>query len=381
MVDAVLLVSFGGPESSDQIVPFLRRVTAGRGVPDERLAEVAVQYEALGGRSPINDQNRLLARQLETELERTLGQRVPVALGNRNSEPWLADALADLSEAGHDNVAVVITSGYSSYSGCRQYRENLWDALEQVRERGLTPPSLVRVRRWFDHPGVVDAVTDHADHAFQSLGISPSAVADGRFVMLFSTHSLPVGQAAAAGDPTAGGHAYVRQHQFVVDAVTDRLSQRWAVPIRSELVFQSRSGPPRVPWLEPDVSERIEALAGMGVEGVVVVPIGFATDHMEVLWDLDHLARQAAATAGVAFARAATVGSDERFAVVLADMVREIAVGVPPCEQAALGPDGAAAGVCPASCCSAGPTPRPALFEGETAVGNSNPRATVTPHE
>lgn len=360
--DAVLLLSFGGPEKSADVMPFLRRVTAGRGIPDERLAAVASQYEAFGGRSPINDQNKALRSALEMALNdgKTPGEPgyLPVYWGNRNWQPLLPDTLRQMRADAVARAAVVITSGYSSYSGCRQYRENLYDAVAELSADDEGPaPELVKIRRWFDQPAFIEVMTENVAAAIDELGLTDLA----GLQIAFTTHSIPTAQSEFTGDPALGGDMYVQQHAFVADAIAARLDERFGASLDWNLVFQSRSGPPRVPWLEPDIGDHIDAIAADGATSVVVVPIGFMSDHMEVMWDLDTVAKERASEAGLAFARAATVGCDPRFVDALAALVREREAELPVSERIALGPWGPAPDLCPANCCSTSAPSRPAL--------------------
>lgn len=353
-VDAVLLLSFGGPEAPEDVLPFLERVTAGRGVPPERLAAVAKQYEAFGGVSPINEQNRELLAALSAELA-----PLPVYWGNRNWRPLLADTLRTMRSDGIGSAAVVVTSGYSSYSGCRQYRENLYDAVVEVEADGLGPaPRLIKIRRWFDHPGFIEPMADNVADAVRSLG----GISDSPH-LVFTTHSIPISQAATSGPPELGGDLYAKQHAWVAAEIAALVSEAHGVTMPFTLCYQSRSGSPMVPWLEPDVSEVLTELASSGAEAAVLVPIGFASDHMEVKWDLDTVAMQHARDLGLPCVRAHTVGTDPRFVVALADMVRERIEDAPSDERLALSPWGPAPDACPADCCSNPSGPRPALCE------------------
>ena len=281
--DALLLVSFGGPEKPEDVVPFLENVTRGRGIPRERLEEVGEHYFLFGGRSPINDQNRAFIAAVEEDF-RTSGLDLPVYWGNRNWDPYLADTLRRMKDDGIARAACLVTSAYSSYSGCRQYRENLYDAVAEVGEGA---PRLDRLRHYFNHPGFVEAMVDATLSALAELGDDVRHDAH----VLFVTHSVPTAMNAASGPE---GGAYVAQHLSVADEIGDRVRQETGHRYASDLVFCSRSGAPHVPWLEPDVNDRLEELAEGGVRAVVVVPIGFVSDHMEVIYDLD---TEAAATA------------------------------------------------------------------------------------
>lgn len=303
---ALVLVSFGGPEGPEEVMPFLRRVTAGRDIPDERLVEVAQHYYAFGGVSPINSQNRALVRALSAEL----GARdldLPVVLGNRNSPPFLADALAPF--AGR-RVLAVFTSAYRSYSSCRQYREDLAAAAVQV--------TIDKVRPYADHPAFVGTTTRLVA---QTVAAMSDTGADTRTAhVLAVAHSIPVAMNDAAGPPAAGGAAYERELVEVTAQVTDAVNARFGGHQRPDLAYCSRSGPPTQPWLEPDVNDRLEQLAAEGITAVVLAPIGFVSDHMEVLYDLDTEAAATAARLGITLRRAPTVGTDAEFVAGLVDL-------------------------------------------------------------
>ena len=246
--DAVMLVSFGGPEAADDVLPFLENVTRGRGIPRERLTAVGKHYYLFGGRSPINDQCRRLLAALRTELD-ARGIAVPLYWGNRNWTPYLRDAFTELASAGHRRVLVVVTSAYPSYSSCRQYRENLYDAA-----RGL-PVEVDRIRHYATHPGFVTASVDATVNALDELGSDDT---DGTR-LLFVTHSIPVSMASAAGPaPRSAQGAYVDWHMAVAGEVTRQVGERRGRPYEHELVYCSRSGPPQQRWLEPDVNDRLD---------------------------------------------------------------------------------------------------------------------------
>lgn len=321
--DAILFASFGGPEGQDDVIPFLRNVTAGRGVPDERLEEVAEHYRALGGRSPINEQNRALIAGLESELaERDL--RLPIYFGNRNWKPYTADALSSLHADGHRRVLGLITSAYSSYSGCRQYRE---DFARRLDEAGLLGEvSIEKSRSYFNHPGFLDPIVDGVREAVTDL--SAAGHDASRVKVLFSTHSIPLAMTEASGPAGAGadgqGGWYVAQHLAACRYVMEQLGETGTELPEWQLVYQSRSGSPHVPWLEPDINDVIEEIGTQGsADAVVVVPIGFVTDHVEVIWDLDTEAKESAEEQQLAFRRVATSGGDPRFIAALADIVAE----------------------------------------------------------
>lgn len=319
--DAVLLVGFGGPEGQDDVLPYLRNVTRGRGIPDERLEEVAVHYRAHGGVSPINDQNRELRAALETELARR-GLDLPVLWGNRNWDPYLADTLRSAADAGHRRLLAIVTAAYSSYSGCRQYREDLAGALEAT---GLTGTLHIdKVRQFFDNPGFVAPFVEGVRAALDRLRTH------GDVRVLFATHSIPTAAAEVTGPQTgpdgpvgwADGGAYEAQHYAVANAVMAAVDD--TVPW--ELVYQSRSGDPRTPWLEPDINDRLAELAADPDErpdAVVIVPLGFVSDHMEVLWDLDTEALDTCAELGLPAERVPTPGVHPAFVAGLVDLVAE----------------------------------------------------------
>jgi ferrochelatase len=310
--DAVLLVSFGGPEQPDDVVPFLENVTRGRGIPRERLVEVGQHYYLFGGRSPINDQNRALLAALRAELDRR-GIEVPLHWGNRNWDPYLGEEVQAIEQAGHRRVLAVLTSAYPSYSSCRQYRENLYDAVQG------TEVSVDKIRHYSDHPGFVTASVDATLAALDQLGADG---ADARLV--FVTHSIPTAMAQASGPaPRSEAGGYVDWHLAVAAAVTREVSARRGRAYAHDLAFCSRSGPPSQPWAEPDVNDHLTALHAAGVPAAVVVPIGFISDHMEVIYDLDTEARETAEGLGMPFARAATAGTHPAFVAGLVDLLVE----------------------------------------------------------
>jgi protoporphyrin/coproporphyrin ferrochelatase len=354
--EALLVVSFGGPERPEDVLPFLKTVTRGRDAAPGRLAEVAGHYLALGGRSPINDQNRALVAALERQLEGA-GRSLPVYWGNRNWAPYLADELAGMRDDGIRRAAVFVTSAYSSYSGCRQYREDLAAAVAVV---GPSAPRIDRLRHCFDHPGFITA---NADGVVGALGDLPVDVAsEARLV--FVTHSIPIAMAATSGPD---GGAYVAQHRAVAAAVAADVEQRTGIRHGYDLVYCSRSGPPGVPWLEPDVNDHLGAL-GAEVPSVVLAPIGFVSDHMEVVFDLDTEALATAGEMGLPVSRAATAGTHPAFVAAICDLLFERAAAArgEPVIRASVGPPGPWPDVCPAGCCPNPRGSRPALGEGST---------------
>ncbi|MDR7166568.1 ferrochelatase [Nocardia kruczakiae] len=308
-VDALLLLSFGGPERPEDVMPFVENVTRGRGVPRERLDEVAQHYLHFGGVSPINALNRDLIAAIEAEFA-ARAVDLPVYFGNRNWHPMIEETVATMRADGIGHALVFPTSAWGGYSGCRQYDEDI----ERARAAVEGAPELTKLRQYFDHPLLIDSFADAVRAAVREL---PAGSRD-RARLVFTAHSIPVAADVAAGPPADGGHLYSRQ---VAEAA--RLCAAATGFDDFDLVWQSRSGPPQVPWLDPDIVDHLEALSGKGVEAVVVCPVGFVSDHLEVVWDLDNEAAEKAAELGMAFARAATPGPDPRFARMVAELVGE----------------------------------------------------------
>ncbi|WP_434597617.1 ferrochelatase [Streptomyces sp. A5-4] len=360
--DALLLLSFGGPEGPDDVVPFLENVTRGRGIPKERLKEVGQHYFLFGGVSPINEQNRALLDTLRKDFaEHGMDgpDGVPIYWGNRNWAPYLTDTLREMAADGHRRIAVLATSAYASYSGCRQYRENLADALATLAGEGLELPRVDKLRHYFNHPGFVRPMVDGV---LKSLAELDEGVRAGAH-LAFTTHSIPVAAADTSG-PAEGhgdGGAYVAQHLDIARLIADTVREQTGTEHPWQLVYQSRSGAPHIPWLEPDICDHIEDLHAAGAPAVVMVPIGFVSDHMEVLYDLDTEATAKAAELGLPVARSATVGSDPRFAAAVRDLLLERAAAERgrAVERCVLGTLGASHDVCPVGCCPAR-APRPA---------------------
>jgi len=317
--DGILLLSFGGPEKPEDVLPFLRTVTAGKGIPDERLEEVGEHYYRFGGKSPINDQNRALLAALRAELDRREID-TPLIWGNRNFTPFTIEALREAHDTGLHRLVTIVTSAYSSYSSCRQYREDLAGAVAQAQEEGIEV-EVDKIRPYYNHPGfsrvnarlVTDAVRDLVRD-----GVAP---ADLR--LLFVTHSIPTAMDETSGPGDSEGHLYSRQHVALGAAVTDEVNATLDLDLEGELVFCSRSGPPTQPWLEPDVNDRLAELAKEGVQAVVVAPIGFVSDHMEVIYDLDTEAAETADELGLRMVRVPTVGTDPEFVSGLVDLLLE----------------------------------------------------------
>jgi ferrochelatase len=313
---ALLLLSFGGPEGPDDVLPFLERVTKGRGVPRERLLEVAEHYVHFGGVSPLNARNRELISRIRAELA-AAGLTMPVYFGNRNWHPLVEDTVAEMAADGVRRALVFATSAYGGYSACRQYHEDIERARAAVGEHA---PELVKLRHFFDHPEFVGSVVAAVRAAAETL---PADRRD-QARLVFTAHSIPTAADAAAGVPAEGGHRYSRQ---VAEAA--RLVAASVGVDDYDVVWQSRSGPPSVPWLEPDVLDHLDTLHARGVPAVLVCPVGFVSDHVEVVWDLDNEASERAAEHGMSFARAATAGADPRFARMVVELVREHVEGAP----------------------------------------------------
>ena len=330
--DALLFVSFGGPEAPDEVMPFLENVVEGRDVPRERLEAVAEHYVAHGGRSPINDQNRALIRALQDRFAAD-GPDLPIHFGNRNWDPFLVDALRDAAAAGHRRLLAFVTSAYSSYSGCRQYRE---DIARAIAEAGVDV-EVDKVRVFFNHPGYVAAQVDRVRTA---LGQLPAADRAGAR-LVFVTHSIPLRMARHSD--------YAMQHYEAARLVAEQLRAGGDWDAGWDLVYCSRSGPPRVPWLEPDVGDHLADLHADGHRATVVVPLGFVSDHMEVIHDLDVEAREGADDLGLAMVRAGTVGTHPDFVEAVRELVLERVEGVPARACGTLPPWHDA---CPVDCCA-----------------------------
>lgn len=328
--DALLIVSFGGPEGPDEVLPFLDNVLRGRKVPQERKLEVAEHYQLFGGVSPLNAQNRALIAAVEAELA-VSGPHLPVYWGNRNWQPMLADTLAQMATDGIERALALFTSAFSSYSGCRQYQENIAAAQAQVGPRA---PQIDKLRGFFNHPGFIEPMAERARDALAQIPADQRQSA----ALIFTAHSIPT--------EMANGCRYVEQLNEASRLVAGLVGHPdW------QLAYQSRSGSPRQPWLEPDINEVVRALAAAGKRDVVVVPIGFTSDHMEVVFDLDTEARATADEVGINLVRAGTVGVHPRFV----RMIRELIVErlTPDAPRPALGvlgprPDNCETGCCPA---------------------------------
>ncbi|MFO0916940.1 MAG: ferrochelatase [Planctomycetaceae bacterium] len=329
--DALLIVSFGGPEKPDDVIPFLENVVRGRPIPRERLLEVAEHYYHFGGVSPINQHVRELIAALRIELD-AHGIALPIYWGNRNWHPLLPDTLGEMAQQGIRRALAFVTSAYSSYSGCRQYRENLEEARRQV---GPSAPSIDKLRVFFNHPEFIAANLDRLRAAWEQLPPGRQATAH----LAFTAHSIPRSMADTC--------RYVEQLTETCRLLAEQiphLGNRW------QLVYQSRSGRPQDPWLEPDIGDHLRRLHSLGVADAVVAPIGFLSDHIEVLYDLDDEAQRIAREIGLNMVRAGTVGSHPRFVAMIRELIEERLAGA---EQRCLGKFGPSHDVCPVDCCPA----------------------------
>jgi protoporphyrin/coproporphyrin ferrochelatase len=327
--DAVLVTSFGGPERLEEVVPFLENVLRGKNVPRERMLEVAEHYYHFGGKSPINEQNRQLIAALETELAQ-YGARLPIYWGNRNWHPMLTDTLRQMKADGIRRALAFVTSAYSSYSSCRQYREDIATAREAVGEGA---PVIDKIRAFHNHPGFIEAVVDRVKSALATVPQGGREAAH----LIFTAHSIPLGMAR--------GCDYEKQLRETGRLVAEMSGHReW------KLVYQSRSGPASQPWLEPDILDYLRELKAQGgCSDVVIAPIGFVSDHMEILFDLDAQARELCAELGLTMVRAETVGTHPRFIRMIRELIGErLDDGHP---RPALGVLGPRPNICPADCC------------------------------
>lgn len=329
--DAILIVSFGGPEGPDEVMPFLENVLRGKPVPRERMLEVAEHYQHFGGVSPINEQNRQLIAALERELA-AHGPQLAIYWGNRNWHPFLPETLAQMGRDGVKRALAFFTSAFSSYSGCRQYRENIAAAREEV---GPTAPQVDKLRVFYNHPGFIEPMVASVSDCLAKIPVEQRPAAK----VLFTAHSIPLSMAENCRYEVQLAEAC----QLVAEGAGLGRDQ-W------ELVYQSRSGSPQQPWLEPDVCDRIEELHAAGkLCELVVVPIGFISDHMEVLFDLDTEARELCERLDIRMQRGATVGVHPRFIRMIRELIVERIDGA--ADRPALGSLGASHDVCPADCC------------------------------
>ena len=330
--DALLIVSFGGPDRPEDVMPFLENVTRGRGIPRERLESVAEHYYHFGGKSPINEQNLQLMEAIQAELARQKLE-LPVYFGNRNWHPLLTDTLRQMSADGVKKSLAFFTSAFSSYSGCRQYRENILEARAAI---GDDAPEVDKLRAFWNHPGFLGPMADSMRAVYAGLDPQKTAV-------LFTAHSIP--------NSMAENCRYEQQLREACQLVAEQ-----AGVSEYELDYQSRSGSPHTPWLEPDVCDRIRQLAEAGKTEMVVLPIGFISDHMEVLYDLDTEALELCQELGVCLHRLPTVGTHPEFVKMIVELVRE-RCGLQS-EKRSLGSQGPSHDVCPSNCCLAGAGPR-----------------------
>jgi ferrochelatase len=331
--DALLVVSFGGPEGPDDVMPFLENVLRGKNVPRERMLEVAEHYQHFGGVSPINQQCRALISALTDEFAEH-GLDLPIYWGNRNWHPMLADTLGQMRKDGIQRALALMTSAFSSYSGCRQYRE---DVLRAQQEVGRGAPQVDKLRLFFNHPGFIDAVGDRVQAAINRIPADRRSTTQ----IIFTAHSIPLTMAA--------GCAYEAQLNEACRLVMESFSeQSW------RLVYQSRSGPPTQPWLEPDVCDYLREVHQQGgITDVVIAPIGFLSDHMEVLFDLDTEARVLCDEVGLNMVRAGTVGTHPKFIQMIRELVLERTSNA---KRLCLGEMGPSHDVCPEDCCLSGRT-------------------------
>ncbi|MCA9863891.1 MAG: ferrochelatase, partial [Thermomicrobiales bacterium] len=343
--DALLVLSFGGPEGMADVIPFLENVTRGRNIPSERLAEVAEHYYHFGGVSPINAQNRALIEALDVEL-RTHGIDLPIYFGNRNWEPFLLDTLRQMRNDGVRDVLVFVTSAYSSYSGCRQYREDVTRAVDELAADDMR---FDKIRVFFNHPGFIEPM---ARYLKDELDLVPPEERAGTQVV-FTAHSVPLAMAK--------GSAYEKQLREA-----SRLVAELAGADRYQLAWQSRSGPPQTPWLEPDILDVLDELAAAGVQRVILLPVGFISDHLEVLFDLDEEASDRAADLGLAFSRLPTVGTDPAFVAMIRELIEERLSDHP--DRRAIGLLGPSHDLCPMNCCLVGESRRPISAAADRAV-------------
>lgn len=336
--DALLVVSFGGPDGPDDVLPFLENVLRGRNVPRERMLEVAEHYYEFGGRSPINDQNRALIAALEKELA-SHGPHLPIYWGNRNWHPLLVDTLRQMSSDGVRRALAFITSAYSSYSGCRQYRENIAAAQTEV---GGAAPTIDKLRVFFNHPGFIEPMIENVHTALEKIPAERRTNAE----LIFTAHSIPLAMSENS--------RYEQQLREASRLVAEGLGRhKWT------LVYQSRSGPPQQPWLEPDVGDFIERRhKESSIRDAVIVPIGFISDHLEVLFDLDTEVRQLCERLGINMVRAATVGTHPRFVRMIRELIEERMSESP--QRLSLGTLGPNHDVCPVDCCTYSPGRPPA---------------------
>lgn len=332
--DAILLVSFGGPEGMNDVMPFLENVLRGRNVPPERMHAVAHHYELFGGVSPINQQNRNLIEALKAEL---IANKIelPIYWGNRNWHPMLADTLMQMQKDGIQKALAFVTSAYSSYSSCRQYRENIATALEKLGDNRTL--QIEKLRGFYNHPGFVQANADQLDKALQQLGCDRDQVH-----VAFTAHSIPMSMASSCD--------YESQLKETAHLVAEKVGlTRW------QICYQSRSGPAAQPWLEPDICDHIRKLHEDGVNKLIIAPIGFVSDHMEIKFDLDIEAKELCDQLGMQMVRAGTAGTHPAFVKMIRMLIEEkLDSGT---ERLALGTQGPRSDECAQNCCPAATRP------------------------
>lgn len=329
--DALFLVSFGGPESLDEVKPFLERITEGKNIPANRLEEVTQRYETVGGVSPLNANMRNIKEKLETEIK-SRDIDIPIFIGYRNVEPLIIRTVNEMKESGVSRCLAWLSSPYSSYSSCRQYTENIENACSQIDNA----PQIDQIRRHHDHPGLIEPAADCLRSAIEEI---PNALRD-ETVLLFSAHSLPQSMAETC--------RYESEINEAASLVANKVDPD--KHLRREVVWQSRSGPPHIPWLEPDINDKLDQLASEGVEAVVVSPIGFPIENFEILWDLDFEASNKAASLGMSFSRADSVENDSRFISMIADLLCE-RIDKPTLSSSALGSLNISPKKCEKDCC------------------------------
>lgn len=326
--DAILFMSFGGPDKAEDVVPFLENVTRGRGIPKERLQEVGQHYYQFGGKSPINEQNLALISALEEELAEH-NYNLPIYFANRNWHPMITDTMQQMKDDGIKRAIAFVTSGFSCWSGCRQYRENIIEAQETI---GEGTPEIDKIRVFYNHPNFVYPMVKNIQTALAQW----SDAEQDNVHIIFTAHSIPMSQASNS--------AYVEQLNDSCKIIAETLGTE-----NYKLVYQSRSGSPHMPWLEPDIVDYMEAIHQQGINDVIIVPVGFISDHMEVLYDLDTEAVETAEELGMTMVRAGTVGIAKPFVSMIRELIEERMTENP--ERKALGERGANHDICPVDCC------------------------------
>lgn len=346
--DALLVLSFGGPEGKEDVIPFLENVLRGRNVPRERLEEVAEHYYHFDGVSPINQQNRELIDALRSELDDNGLADLPIYFGNRNWHPLLPDTLQQMAEDGAKKALVFITSVYSSYSGCRQYREDMFNA--QTKLEGIEAPEILLTRKPFNHPGWIETQVDLIEESMEQLPEESRAGAH----IIYAAHSIPSAMAKNC--------LYTQQLADSATLITERV-QLGNNPF--SIAYQSRSGPPHQPWLEPDINDHLADLQKQGVENVVVVPLGFISDHMEVMYDLDEEALETSQELNMTMVRVPSAGTHPRFVRMIRELIEE-RLDDSHTERDFVGGRGPSWDICPVNCCLPG-SGRPSPWAKEAA--------------